>query len=300
MLPRSMKAIFNEALRNLRNKAPEGTFGQQLYQAVGWSFAGALSDQQEPIKGDITEKTLVLDAFHDFSHEKIDQSPEGKISFKGGEISKRPEADISVEYTTSKKSDNELIDLLEGFLPSTQLQQRFLLSDAKTSKLQCVENIRVMFINDTLNGEEAENYQDDTENLVPQLSTAFDLQASELFAKMIKAMKLEHWNFVISGTKVKTEQDEKDYMPCLFEEIAYFKPQMVITLGAVATQTLLKNKDRLAKIHGSILHKSIAIDDEIHSFQLMPLFHPELLLINPNMKKTAWLDMQKAMKELEL
>jgi len=58
-------------------------------------------------------------------------------------------------------------------------------------------------------------------------------------------------------------------------------------------------KDRLATIHGEIVDLSLKlIQDQAYFFNMMPLFHPQILLINPNMKKTAWADMQKAMRFL--
>jgi uracil-DNA glycosylase family 4 len=66
----------------------------------------------------------------------------------------------------------------------------------------------------------------------------------------------------------------------------------VVTLGAFASNLLLEGQERLSKIHGNFFPRSFS--DNFHT-QIVPLFHPNFLLINPSMKKSAWMDMQKIM-----
>lgn len=120
---------------------------------------------------------------------------------------------------------------------------------------------------------------------------ANDQRASELLQKMISAMRIET-NKVVS---VLTESD-------LTEELArgvfHSRPKFVVSLGAVATNNLLGRKEKLTRVHGQFFPLKLESNGELFECQLMPLFHPDFLLINPNMKRTAWIDLQKIMSEL--
>lgn len=59
---------------------------------------------------------------------------------------------------------------------------------------------------------------------------------------------------------------------------------------------ILKSNDRLSLVHGEFFTRKIG--DET-SIQVVPLFHPSIIETNQNMKKTAWVDMQKIMKHLK-
>ena len=74
----------------------------------------------------------------------------------------------------------------------------------------------------------------------------------------------------------------------LFSQIALVKPQIIITLGRFAAQTLLNTTKATGKLRG-----------EVHNYQNIPLivtYHPSYLLRNPAAKKDAWADLQLAMK----
>ena len=74
----------------------------------------------------------------------------------------------------------------------------------------------------------------------------------------------------------------------LFSQIALVKPQIIITLGRFAAQTLLNTTKATGRLRG-----------DIHKYQDIPLivtYHPSYLLRNPAAKKDAWADLQLAMK----
>ncbi len=118
---------------------------------------------------------------------------------------------------------------------------------------------------------------------------------SELLGKMIIPMKLEEGEFVRTFLVGKSEDE---ILQNLLSEISLFKPQVVISLGAVSTNFLYGRKEKLSKIHGSEIERAIESDGSDVKFTLFPIFHPDLLEINPSMKRTAWMDLQKVMKYL--
>ena len=125
--------------------------------------------------------------------------------------------------------------------------------------------------------------------------TFFEAETATLFRKMVAAMKLDVSEFLISAVGDEHEQD----FDFLEEEIAYFTPEVVMTLGATASNKLLGTKQRLSAIHGNFYTKGVKyFDNSSVVLAICPIFHPEFLRINPNMKKTAWEDMQKVMKKL--
>ena len=80
--------------------------------------------------------------------------------------------------------------------------------------------------------------------------------------------------------------------PISEDQILAEKPSVVVTLGAYASNLILGGQERLSKIHGNFFPRSFS--DNFHT-QIVPLFHPSFLLINPGMKKSAWMDMKKIM-----
>jgi DNA polymerase len=71
-------------------------------------------------------------------------------------------------------------------------------------------------------------------------------------------------------------------------------PMYVVSLGAVSTNILLNSKEKMSAIHGNFFN----LHANTWNYQMMPIFHPDFLLINPNMKRTAWMDLQKLMQLL--
>jgi hypothetical protein len=123
----------------------------------------------------------------------------------------------------------------------------------------------------------------------------------DLLAKMIKAMKLKEHEYIRLPFDHTLEQiidlednlqNPKDNFKELLNNIEALAPQYVVSLGATVTNLILGSREKMSAIHGKFL-KSSANSWE---FQLMPLFHPDFLLINPNMKRTAWIDLQKLME----
>lgn len=139
--------------------------------------------------------------------------------------------------------------------------------------------IKILFIGDTFNGE-----------------------GEDLLQKMITAMKLlpeEYKRVPLDSGLEEIDFEQPDYQEHnsyqkLMDLIKEEAPQFVISLGAIVTNCLIGRREKMSTIHG----KYFKLNAHDYSYQLMPLFHPEFLLINPNMKRTAWIDLQKVMQSL--
>ncbi|WP_412471287.1 hypothetical protein [Halobacteriovorax sp. RT-2-4] len=114
----------------------------------------------------------------------------------------------------------------------------------------------------------------------------------DIMGRMIKAMKIS------SGRFIRVPFIKKDAREFLFTCCAHFKPRLLISLGAAATNLCLNKRVRLANVHGDFHSVQIEVDENAQLIDVMPLFHPKLLEVNESMKKTAWTDMQKAIKFL--
>ena len=76
----------------------------------------------------------------------------------------------------------------------------------------------------------------------------------------------------------------KEWEPYLISEIKIIKPKLIVALGKVSGNTLLKKDTSLKEMRKSI-----------HNYLGIPLkvtYHPAALLRNPNLKKDAWQDFQ--------
>ncbi len=84
--------------------------------------------------------------------------------------------------------------------------------------------------------------------------------------------------------------------PLLLEQIKLIRPQIIGTLGNIATQYFLQTKDGITRTRGNWF--------EWHGIKLMPLYHPAYLLRNPSRQRGSpkwlmWQDMQKLKAELD-
>lgn len=129
----------------------------------------------------------------------------------------------------------------------------------------------------------------------------------DLLGKMIIAMKLRpgEFNRVAFNEKLEDVNDLAQNLtePSaetveLLEQIKKFKPNIVVSLGATVTNILLGKREKLSGIHGQFFDKTLSLNNESYSYQIMPIFHPDFLVINPNMKRTAWIDLQKVMERV--
>ena len=120
--------------------------------------------------------------------------------------------------------------------------------------------------------------------------------SGQLLDKMIAAMKLDTEQDVYIANVIKCRPprnrnpEPEEISSCknyLLQQINLVKPQMIITLGRYAVQTLLDTELAVGKLRGKVHH--------YQSIPLIATYHPSYLLRTPSAKKDAWDDLQLAM-----
>jgi uracil-DNA glycosylase len=73
--------------------------------------------------------------------------------------------------------------------------------------------------------------------------------------------------------------------PHLVKQLQLLEPKLIVALGRIAAQTLLRTKGTLGSLRGQI--------HDYHGVPMMVTFHPAALLRNPNWKRPTWEDIQE-------
>lgn len=75
----------------------------------------------------------------------------------------------------------------------------------------------------------------------------------------------------------------------LFREIALVQPRVVVTLGGLALRLVTGRQERLASVHGSVLHAHVQGRDVV----VWPLFHPAAALHVPRLAEQLMADARR-------
>jgi DNA polymerase len=125
-------------------------------------------------------------------------------------------------------------------------------------------------------------------------------RAGQLLTKIIEAIDMKRADVYIANI-VKSrppnnrapEPDEVvACIPFLRKQIAAIAPQIIVTLGSVATNNLLSASLSITKVRGEFR--------QMGTILIMPTFHPSYLLRNPAAKREVWEDMKKVRDRLRL
>jgi DNA polymerase len=80
-------------------------------------------------------------------------------------------------------------------------------------------------------------------------------------------------------------------VPYLWKQLGLIKPKIILCLGRVAAQVLLKTNDGLNKLRGKVF--------DYQGSKVLITYHPAALLRNPGWKRPTWEDMQFFKKILD-
>lgn len=125
-------------------------------------------------------------------------------------------------------------------------------------------------------------------------------EAGMLLTRLIEKMGLSRDNVYIANIikcrpPMNRDPEEDEIAACktfLDRQIAIINPEIIITLGRIALQTLMNTaKIKITALRGSFF--------EYDGIPVMPTFHPAYLLRNPKDKWKTWADAQKVMERLE-
>ncbi len=118
-------------------------------------------------------------------------------------------------------------------------------------------------------------------------------RAGKLLNDILKAIQIEREEVFICNILKCRPPGNRDPLPAevelcepyLHKQLEIIKPKIMLALGRIAAQTLLRTNKTLT-----------ALRAEQHTYQGIPLvvtFHPAALLRNPNWKRPTWEDVQK-------
>lgn len=276
-----MDDLFKQNLLRLRQPPKPSTFAEALFSSPVWAKKPALSSTSKPTvsKQEFSEKAQVIESLERFAQEKIQETAQPVIKFPGGEIA------IKAEPTWDGIAESHSFGELAAGLSLEPATLELTLAQKKPGE------VRVLFVPEAFRSH-AEYHSELKEGFINQLLPAFPYKTAELFSRMLGAMKLEDKEVIIYPSSYLDHDTSSEVM----KVVAYYRPEVIITLGASPTHKILKSQERLAQVHGQFFNRKI---ENIGTFIVVPLFHPSIIENNQNMKKTAWADMQKIMKQLK-
>ncbi len=121
-------------------------------------------------------------------------------------------------------------------------------------------------------------------------------RAGQLLNKILAAVQLRREEVYICNILKCRPPNNRDPLPeevdaCepfLKKQLEIIEPKLILCLGKIAAQTLLKTKATLSEMRNNIY--------EYQGIKVLVTFHPAALLRNPNWKRPAWEDVQKMRK----
>lgn len=124
-------------------------------------------------------------------------------------------------------------------------------------------------------------------------------RAGKLLERMIKAMGYEGRQSVYICNVLKCRPPENRYptdeevvacFPTLVKQLQAISPKVIVTLGNLATQTLLGVSDGITSMRGKW--------QTWNGLKVMPTYHPAYALRDKRAKKPMWRDMMKVLRIL--
>ena len=149
---------------------------------------------------------------------------------------------------------------------------------------------RVMFVG------EAPGRDEDIEGL------PFVGRSGKLLDRMMAAIGLDRTSVYIAnivpwrppGNRTPTPQESAICLPFISRQIQLANPDLLITMGQPATQTLLGTKDGITRTRGRLF----TYNTGTREIRAIPTFHPAYLLRQPLQKRLAWRDFLAIKKAL--
>ena len=157
-------------------------------------------------------------------------------------------------------------------------------------------NIRLMVVGDWL-------LADQQGNLPPGL--LFGEEQDVMLSRMLKAISLTVEKVFITNTikcaiPAACQPQATHVESCVSfvrRQIALLQPEVICTMGPVATRAILENGQILSRVRGKFHDYHVPGGPVI---PVLPTYHPTFLLQNPEMKQATWADLQLLAKKLGL
>jgi DNA polymerase len=127
-------------------------------------------------------------------------------------------------------------------------------------------------------------------------------RAGQLLTRMLESVRIDRETdaYIMNVVKCRppgNRNPEPDEIAAcstfLADQLATIQPKVILALGSVATQALLRTREPIGKLRGRAHSYAAAV--------LIPTFHPAFLLRNPGQeyKRMAWEDLKLARREYD-
>ena len=121
-------------------------------------------------------------------------------------------------------------------------------------------------------------------------------RAGQLLNKILEAINFKREEVFICNILKCRPPNNRDPLPeevasCepyLWKQLELINPKLILCLGRIAAQVLLKTNDSLSSMRGKV--------HDYRGIRLLVTYHPAALLRNPNWKRPAWEDVQQVRK----
>ncbi len=126
-------------------------------------------------------------------------------------------------------------------------------------------------------------------------------RAGQLLDAMIGALKMAREDVFIAnvikcrppGNRNPAPPEVEQCEPYLHRQLAIIKPAIIVALGAVSAQSLLKTGEPISRLRGRVFHYGES------GIPLIPTYHPAYLLRSPMQKGKSWEDLLLARSIVE-
>lgn len=125
-------------------------------------------------------------------------------------------------------------------------------------------------------------------------------RGGKLLDKMLNAVDLDRNKNIYIANIVKCRppknrdpkpEEQEQCIDWLRNQVKLIKPKIIVCLGRISAQKLIKDDLRITKEHGMFFKKG--------NFLMMPMFHPAAILRNPNQKPDAFADFLKLQEKIK-
>jgi len=149
-------------------------------------------------------------------------------------------------------------------------------------------NARLMFIGEGPGADE------------DRLGEPFVGKAGQLLTRIIEAMGLSREQVYIANIVKCRPPENRDpepdevaaCEPFLAKQVAFVAPEVIVTVGRVASHALLNLRTPITRLRGTW--------QKYRGILVMPTLHPAYLLRTPEAKRLVWNDIQEVMRALKL
>lgn len=124
-------------------------------------------------------------------------------------------------------------------------------------------------------------------------------RGGKLLDKMLTAVDLDRKKNIYIANIVKCRpphnrdpksEEQEQCIRWLRNQVTLIKPKIIVCLGRISAQKLIKPDLKITKEHGMFFKKG--------NYLMMPMFHPAAILRNPNQKPDAFADFLTLQKKI--